>query len=411
MIKNNLSSSVISWISFDAGSTIFYSGVIGYFFPLWLVNNKGSNDSDFALTIAIATGVTLILGPTLGNLMDIYFRKKYVVLSFTLTTCLSIAVYGIFVNIFIILLLFAISMICLNIAEIAYNSMLTDISTEQNRGMIGGLGIGIGYAGSFIVVLIGIFINSRFGSYELAFLIISIILALFAIQLVLFTDSIQKPHKSMLTTQNEKPLISQIINPMRYLFDSRFSKIRKFLFVKFWYMSAINAGITFITLFAVQTVGIPPDKIPGFLFVGIIFSIPGAFLWGVITDTYGARRCLILVLTCWVVALLSVVLIPVLNLDNNLWWLLISFTGFLLGGVWVADRPILIHYSSENDINESFGLYNVAGRGAYLFGSFLWWFFTAFTPFGQVGALSALVVCLCIALILLIPCKFISDIN
>ena len=411
MIKNNLSSSVISWISFDAGSTIFYSGVIGYFFPLWLVNNKGSNDSDFALTIAIATGVTLILGPTLGNLMDIYFRKKYVVLSFTLATCLSIALYGIFVNIFIILLLFAISMICLNIAEIAYNSMLTDISTEQNRGMIGGLGIGIGYAGSFIVVLIGIFINSRFGSYELAFLIISIILALFAIQLVLFTDSIQKPLKSMLTTQNEKPLISQIINPMPYFFDSRFSKIRKFLFVKFWYMSAINAGITFITLFAVQTVGIPPDKIPGFLFVGIIFSIPGAFLWGVITDTYGARRCLILVLTCWVVALLSVVLIPVLNLDNNLWWLLISFTGFLLGGVWVADRPILIHYSSENDINESFGLYNVAGRGAYLFGSFLWWFFTAFTPFGQVGALSALVVCLCIALILLIPCKFISDIN
>ena len=411
MIKNNLSSSVISWISFDAGSTIFYSGVIGYFFPLWLVNNKGSNDSDFALTIAIATGVTLILGPTLGNLMDIYFKKKYVVLSFTLATCLSIAVYGVFVNIYLILLLFAISMICLNIAEIAYNSMLSDISTEQNRGVIGGLGIGIGYAGSFIVVLIGIFINSSFGSYELAFLIISIILALFAVQLVLFTDSIQKPQKTIPATRNEKNSIPQIINPMRYFFDSKFSKIRNFLFVKFWYMSAINAGITFITLFAVETVGIPANKIPGFLFVGIIFSIPGAFIWGVITDTYGPRRCLILVLTCWVLALLIVVLIPVLNLDNNLWWILISYTGFLLGGVWVADRPILIHYSNENDINESFGLYNVAGRGAYLFGSFLWWVFTAFTPYGQIGALSSLVVCLCIALILLVPFKMLSDVD
>ena len=338
--------------------------------------------------------------------MDIYFTKKYFVFGFTLITCLFILFYGIFSNIFVILLLFACSLVFLNFAEIAYNSMLIDVSTKQNRGLIGGLGIGVGYAGSFFVVIIGLFINSQYGTYELAFLIISLILALFAIQLLFFTST----NPNLISSTSNK-LKSVITNPIQYLLEEKYTRIRKFLLIKFWYMSAINAGITFISLFAVETVGIPPNKIPWFLFVGIIFSIPGALFWGLFTDKFGARRCLILVISCWILGFLGIVLIPLLNLDQNIWWIVISFTGLLLGGVWVADRPILIQYSDDNDINESFGLYNVAGRAAYLFGSFLWWVFTAFTPYGQIGALSSLVICLCIALILLVPFKMLSDAN
>lgn len=404
MKKYNLSLSAISWISFDAGSTVFYSGITGYFFPIWLVSIKGASDSDFALTITMATAITLLAGPTLGKIMDIYFTKRYFVFGFTLITCLFILFYGLFSNIFVILLLFACSLVFLNFAEIAYNSMLIDVSTEQNRGLIGGLGIGVGYAGSFFVVIIGLFINSQYGTYELAFLIISLILALFAIQLLFFTST-----NSTLISSTSNKLKSVITNPIQYLLEEKYTRIRKFLLVKFWYMSAINAGITFISLFAVETVGIPPNKIPWFLFVGIIFSIPGALFWGLFTDKFGARRCLILVISSWILGFLGIVFIPLLNLDQNIWWIVISFTGLLLGGVWVADRPILIQYSGDNDINESFGLYNVAGRAAYLFGSFLWWVFTAFTPYGQIGALSSLVVCLCIALILLVPFKMLSD--
>ncbi len=406
MKKYNLSLSAISWISFDAGSTVFYSGITGYFFPIWLVSIKGASDSDFALTITMATAITLLAGPTLGKIMDIYFTKRYFVFGFTLITCLFILFYGLFSNIFVILLLFACSLVFLNFAEIAYNSMLIDVSTEQNRGLIGGLGIGVGYAGSFFVVIIGLFINSQYGTYELAFLIISLILALFAIQLLFFTST-----NSTLISSTSNKLKSVITNPIQYLLEEKYTRIRKFLLVKFWYMSAINAGINFISLFAVEAVGIPPNKIPWFLFVGIIFSIPGALFWGLFTDKFGARRCLILVISSWILGFLGIVLIPLLNLDQNIWWIVISFTGLLLGGVWVADRPILIQYSGDNDINESFGLYNVAGRAAYLFGSFLWWVFTAFTPYGQIGALSSLVVCLCIALILLVPFKMLSDAN
>ena len=406
MKKYNLSLSAISWISFDAGSTVFYSGITGYFFPIWLVSIKGASDSDFALTITMATAITLLAGPTLGKIMDIYFTKRYFVFGFTLITCLFILFYGLFSNIFVILLLFACSLVFLNFAEIAYNSMLIDVSTPQIRGLIGGLGIGVGYAGSFFVVIIGLFINSQYGTYELAFLIISLILALFSIQLLFFTST-----NSTLISSTSNKLKSVITNPIQYLLEEKYTRIRKFLLVKFWYMSAINAGITFISLFAVETVGIPPNKIPWFLFVGIIFSIPGALFWGLFTDKFGARRCLILVISSWILGFLGIVFIPLLNLDQNIWWIVISFTGLLLGGVWVADRPILIQYSGDNDINESFGLYNVAGRAAYLFGSFLWWVFTAFTPYGQIGALSSLVVCLCIALILLVPFKMLSDAN
>ena len=117
MKKYNLSLSAISWISFDAGSTVFYSGITGYFFPIWLVSIKGASDSDFALTITMATAITLLAGPTLGKIMDIYFTKRYFVFGFTLITCLFILFYGLFSNIFVILLLFACSLVFLNFAE------------------------------------------------------------------------------------------------------------------------------------------------------------------------------------------------------------------------------------------------------------------------------------------------------
>src|SRR4029434_6091246 len=78
---------------------------------------------------------------------------------------------------------------CFVIANIAYqaglqfyDAMLPEVSHEDNRGKISGIGVGVGYLGSYIAVGIGM--DAVFGSQDKPFLftMIAVLLLLFAMQ-------------------------------------------------------------------------------------------------------------------------------------------------------------------------------------------------------------------------------------
>ena len=60
------------------------------------------------------------------------------------------------------MVLFGVAVIAIHTAAIFYNAMLADVSTEDTRGTIAGLGVGVGYLGAIIAVIIGLlFVESR----------------------------------------------------------------------------------------------------------------------------------------------------------------------------------------------------------------------------------------------------------
>jgi MFS-type transporter involved in bile tolerance (Atg22 family) len=76
--------------------------------------------------------------------------------------------------------------ICFIIANVAYqaglqfyDALLPEVSTEENRGKIGGIGVGVGYIGSYFAVGIGILLGTAnkpflFTAIAVAFLLLSI---------------------------------------------------------------------------------------------------------------------------------------------------------------------------------------------------------------------------------------------
>ena len=177
-------SGVAAWIVFDVGNTLFYTGILGIFFPLWVTQAGSGDDATVGYTLAAAMAVNLLVAPAVGAFSDQVSRRiPYMALG--TTTCVVATLLLGVGTLYVSLTLFAVAIIAINTATVIYNTMLPDVSTEESRGTISGLGIGIGYLGAILAVAIGLlFVESR--GYVFGFRTVAILIFVVSIPLVLF---------------------------------------------------------------------------------------------------------------------------------------------------------------------------------------------------------------------------------
>ena len=84
-----------------------------------------------------------------------------------------------------ILIVFGIANILFQSSLIFYDALLPSIAGEGNVGKVGGIGIGIGYLGSFIGIGLGVFFLDDVG-YEGIFRLTAILYFIFAIPCFIF---------------------------------------------------------------------------------------------------------------------------------------------------------------------------------------------------------------------------------
>ena len=93
--------------------------------------------------------------------------------------------------------------------------------------------------------------------------------------------------------------------------------------------------------------------------------------------------------------------IPTMNLSNQLWWPLSAILGLFFGGLWAADRPLLIQLSPSN-LGEMFGIYGAVSRLSFLTGAFVWPLIAVTMDLGQPAAVFFLLCCSLVGLAVLI---------
>ena len=54
---------VIAWVTYDTGNTVFFTGVMGLLFPLWLTKVMGGDDATLGFTLAAAMAIVFIISP------------------------------------------------------------------------------------------------------------------------------------------------------------------------------------------------------------------------------------------------------------------------------------------------------------------------------------------------------------
>ncbi|MEC9322086.1 MAG: hypothetical protein VX869_07910, partial [Chloroflexota bacterium] len=78
MASRELSSTrltITSWVIYDMGSTLFFSGVVGLVFPLWVTDVMGGDDATVGYTLTASMLAVFFLSPVLGTLSDRFKRR------------------------------------------------------------------------------------------------------------------------------------------------------------------------------------------------------------------------------------------------------------------------------------------------------------------------------------------------
>ena len=404
MLKGELPRSRLgigSWIVYDMGNTLFSAGIVGLVFPLWLTRDMSGSDGTFGFSLSLSMVIVFILSPVAGTMSDITKRKMPFLVATTLVAIIATALIGVF-SYELSIILFCTAVILVHLANIFYNALLSDITTESNVGYIGGLGVGVGYIGAIFAVGCGLVFYDTEGP---VFLFKLMALLMFILVLPLFLSGRYLIGNTIIT-EFRVLMLSALKQAFMSLWEARKKKVwAMFLFARFWYFSSIYAGSVFAVLYGVETVDLTESEVQLILAVGIVFGIPSGAFWGRLVDKYGSFLNLKISVMAWVLILGLAALLPVFDLPSQLWWLVGVMSGVFMAGLYVSERPFVLSMSESDTVSEYFAVYNMVGRLAAITGPFAWGFISSTLGMGQVASITWLSISSFIGFIILLYAK------
>ena len=387
---------VTAWIVYDMANTMFYAGIVGVLFPLWVTTDLGADDADFGFTMAIAMAVVLVAAPIFGALSDQVGRRlPFLAVGTGVGILALVSMSG--DTLFMALGLFGLAFVAFNLANVFYNALLSQVSTVHTRGTISGLGTGLGYIGAAISLGVGLLLVDSQG-YAFVFRVVGVLIAVLSLPLIVLLK--ESPVRS--TKQGPLRAIKGTLGELRKTVRHvrQHPGLARFFIARFWYTWAVHTGSAFAVLYATNTVGLTAERVQLVIVVGIITAIPSGVLWGIVVDKIGPQKELSIVLPGWISVLLVSIAIPWWGLPTWLWWIVAVLGGVWMAGVWAADRPFLLRLATPEYLGELFGLHATTGRLATIAGPMVWGLVAVTWGFGQTAAVFTLVVCLTIALVL-----------
>ncbi|MCH8185854.1 MAG: MFS transporter [Chloroflexi bacterium] len=371
---------------------------MGLFFPLWITQDLGGDDATVGFTLSVAMVIMLLVAPLVGAFSDHAPRRMPFLAVGTFTCIVATLLLGVG-GLFASLMLFALAVIAINVATIFYNAMLAEVSTEANRGTIGGLGVAVGYLGAIAAVVLGLTLVADQG-YEMGFRAVGLLYLLIAVPLLVLLKERPRPVQALTLVKRVSGTFGQLRTTLSGI--HRFPGLLRFLMARFWYVWSLNTASTFAILYGTETIGFTAREVEVVLLLGIVVAIPSGLVWGRVVDRIGPGRVLSFALSGWVAVLLAAITIAHFELPTYLWWPIGFASGVVVAGTWVADRPYMMALSPPEYLGELFGLHNMTGRLSVIAGPFFWGLISVTLGFGQTAAVLTLAVCAVIALVLML---------
>lgn len=359
--RNHRRLAVGSWATYDLANTIWSYAVFSRAIGLYLVGRLGDQAGNSWLLAAVMISVLInaAVSPLLGAISDRYGRRLPFLFGFTLLACIPAMAIP-FVDVPLGVALFCVANFGYQSALIYYDATLRLVSTPENRGWISGLGNAVGYMGTVLIVVLLLITGL---SPEQTFVVAPILFLILAapVFIVLEERPDRRPHDHAMRAAWQQTWIT-----IKAL--DRYPGLGRFLLARFFYTDALNTSITIMTVFAVRAVGFGEAE-SNLVFLGLtLAAIAGGFAWGKLTDRWGPKRTLFIVLCTWAVALL----VGGLFLDKLIFLLAGILIGSGFSGMQVADRVLMYRLSPPERLGEFYGLYGLAGKASQVVGSLVW---------------------------------------
>lgn len=393
--------SVVSWLLYDLANTAFSLGIVSLYYP-GLLRSMGYEDDTLGTLDSLAALLIFIAAPVLGALSDQASRRLPFLVVSTLLCVGATFLLG-QTALLPAFALFVIATVCFQAGLIFYDSLLPEVSTDANRGRIGGLGVGIGYTGSLLAIIVGAIVlpaDPMPADYATVFRAIALVFLLFALPAFLFIR--ERPRVGHPLTVR---LVADAFGQLRQTAARAraYRGVPRFLVGRMFYTDSANTLILMIAVFAMGSFGFTQAEANQVAVPSILAAIPAGIAWGVVVDRIGPKRSLDIVLGLWLVVFAVAAAIPALHLPRELIWLVSVGVGVALAGTWASDRPLMARIAPPRYYGQFYGLYAMVGRFSAIVGPFMWGFIAKTLGWGQPAAVMFLFLWVAIAIVILRP--------
>jgi len=366
-MKINRKLTIFSWSMYDFANTIFAMNVISLYFALWVTVDMKGEDILYSWALSGSMLLAAVCSPIMGAISDRLEKRIPFLIFFTLICCVFTALIGLTNKLFLGLLLFAIANFCYQIAAIFYNTLLPQISNKGQIGRVSGYGTGLGYCGTITGLLLVRPFVLRYGR-QAAFIPTAILFLLFSLPCFLFVkDQFSAKQKG------RGKFGIRIVDSFRKVKETlihirEYPGLFNFLIAVFIALNAVNTLIVFMSVYTKKVIGFTNSEIITFYIVSTVFAILGSFVTGFITDRFGSKRTLSIVLGLWCISILLVAI----SFNKIVFWVVGPLVGICLGATWTSARALVVDLSPPQMVGEVFGFYGLVGKSASIIGPLIW---------------------------------------
>ena len=374
-MKNKLTKLEFKWICYDMGNSAFIL-LVATILPIYfnyLSSSQGVAEHNYlsywSYAASLSTLIVALAGPILGTLADYKDHKKKIFLTCAMLGALALACFWIPSSWFAFLVLFIAAKVAYSLSLIVYDSMLTDITTEERMDAVSSKGYAWGYIGSvvpFIISLVFVLMYDKMGMTLKTAMMIAFILN--AVWWIAFTLSLVKSYKQKYYIEPEAhPALDTFARLKETLMKAKEQKkVFLFLFAFFFYIDGVYTIIDMATAYG-TSLGLNTTGLLLALLLTQIVAFPASLTFAVLSKTKDTASLIkVAIIAYFLIALFAV------QLDKQ-WefWVLAVAVGCFQGGIQALSRSYFAKIIPENASGEYFGLFDICGKGASFLGTML----------------------------------------
>ena len=374
-MKNKLTKLEFKWICYDMGNSAFIL-LVATILPIYfnyLSSSQGVAEHNYlsywSYAASLSTLIVALAGPILGTLADYKDHKKKIFLTCAMLGALALACFWIPSSWLAFLVLFIAAKVAYSLSLIVYDSMLTDITTEERMDAVSSKGYAWGYIASvvpFIISLIFVLMYDKIGMTLKTAMMIAFILN--AVWWIASTLPLVKSYKQKYYIEPEAhPALDTFARLKDTLMKAKEQKkVFLFLFAFFFYIDGVYTIIDMATAYG-TSLGLNTTGLLLALLLTQIVAFPASLTFAVLSKTKDTASLIkVAIIAYFLIALFAV------QLDIQ-WefWVLAVAVGCFQGGIQALSRSYFAKIIPENASGEYFGLFDICGKGASFLGTML----------------------------------------
>ncbi|MGD8976086.1 MAG: MFS transporter [Gammaproteobacteria bacterium] len=376
-----LSKPVLSWALYDWANSAFATTVMAGFFPVFfsaLSGDISARDSQFwfNMTLAGSSILVAISAPLLGAIADRGgSRKKFLatfaMLGVVMTAGLAWVHAG---QWWVGLLLYGLGTIGFSGANVFYDSMIVDVSEEDDFDLVSAFGYALGYVGGGLLFAVNVLMAQKPEMFGLAdagaavrasFLSVAAWWALFTVPLlfgVRETPTAQKASRWQAVREG----LAQLIGTFR---EVRQLRVLLLFLIGYWlYIDGVNTVIKTAVFFGDRVLGLDQGSLVTALLLTQFVAFPAALAFGWMGKKIGPRPAILIGLVVYIAALFYAW--RWLEDSGDFYNLAIAI-GMVQGGVQSLSRSLYARLIPKSKTAEFFGFFNMVGKFAAILGPLL----------------------------------------